>query len=71
MAYSISEADLADVAEQREADLTEMSEWSYDEWAANACCPDAVTAARRWCGCGGSGALPAWVRRTWDANSEY
>lgn len=29
------------------------------EWFANRCCPDAVTAARRLCGCRGSGEMPA------------
>lgn len=37
-------------------------EW-WDEWRANACCPDATTAARRLCGCRGSGAVPTGISR--------
>jgi hypothetical protein len=61
----ITEADLDDG--WKAADLTEMDEFDYDEWAANACCPDRIAAARSFCGCGGSGELPSWVRRNWEA----
>lgn len=40
---------------------------TYEEWwaefNANACCPDAATAAHRLCGCGGSAAVPAGISR--------
>jgi hypothetical protein len=41
-----------------------MDEFDLDEFFANACCPDSLSAARSWCDCGGSAQLPSWVRRT-------
>ena len=38
-------------------DALTYDEW-WAEWGSNACCPDSVTAARRLCGCRGSGADP-------------
>ncbi|AGT12997.1 hypothetical protein KAYACHO_93 [Mycobacterium phage KayaCho] len=38
------------------------SEW-WDEFHANACCPDAIYAARTLCGCGGSAQVPSGVSR--------
>lgn len=37
-------------------------EW-WREFHANACCPDSITAARTFCGCGGSAQLPSGVSR--------
>ncbi|UXE04465.1 hypothetical protein SEA_FUNSIZED_94 [Mycobacterium phage Funsized] len=37
-------------------------EW-WAEFHANACCPDATTAARRMCGCRGSAQIPAGLSR--------
>lgn len=42
--------------------LMTLAEW-LDEFHANACCPDSVTAARRLCGCGGSAQIPSGVSR--------
>ena len=43
----------ASATEAWQAAMT-YEEW-WAEWESNACCPDSVTAARRLCGCGGSG----------------
>ena len=40
-----------------EDDLLPYDEW-WSEFSANACCPDASTAAALLCGCRGSGQLP-------------
>lgn len=37
-------------------------EW-WAEFRSNACCPDATTAARRLCGCGGSARIPTGISR--------
>ena len=37
-------------------------EW-WAEFDANACCPDAPTAAARFCGCGGSAQIPTGISR--------
>lgn len=42
--------------------LLTLEEW-VDEFHANACCPDAIVAARRLCGCGGSAGIPAHASR--------
>ncbi len=47
-----------------------FDEW-WDEFNANACCPDAVTAARRLCGCGGSASLPYGISRLLTPESEF
>jgi hypothetical protein len=43
-------------------DTMTAQQW-WDEFKANACCPDAVTAARRFCGCGGSAQVPTGISR--------
>ncbi|ACF34058.1 hypothetical protein SEA_NEOS5_98 [Mycobacterium phage Neos5] len=43
-------------------DALTADEW-WDEFNANACCPDSVTAAARLCGCGGSGRIPTGISR--------
>jgi hypothetical protein len=59
----ITSADLAqpNLAEVFEHALT-WQEW-WDEFDANACCPDAVTAARTFCGCRGSAQVPSGISR--------
>lgn len=51
-------------------DTTTYEEW-WDEFNANACCPDATTAARRLCGCGGSAAVPFGISRLLLAESDF
>ncbi|AHJ88596.1 hypothetical protein Jolie1_096 [Mycobacterium phage Julie1] len=43
-------------------DCLTWAEW-WDEFHANACCPNSSVAAARLCGCGGSGELPSGVSR--------
>lgn len=50
-------------------DTMTFDEW-WEEFNANACCPDAVTAAQRLCGCGGSAAVPAGISRLLLAEDE-
>lgn len=52
---------MANLADLFDHGLT-ADEWR-DEFFANACCPDAVTAARMLCGCGGSARIPTGVSR--------
>lgn len=51
------------------ADALTFEEW-WAEWHSNACCPDSVTAARRLCGCGGSGAAPDDISRLLKGEQE-
>lgn len=57
----ITEADMDTAPEGIENTMT-YEEW-WDEFRANACCPDPITAARRLCGCGGSAAVPNGISR--------
>lgn len=55
--------------EPEDADSALTSEEWLAEFFANACCRDASTAARRLCGCGGSGSeshIPAYIKRELD-----
>lgn len=63
------EADMNTAPEGVEAAMT-YEEW-WDEFHANACCPDPSTAARRLCGCGGSAAIPSNISRLLVAESEF
>lgn len=38
------------------------AEW-WEEFHANACCPNSSVAARTLCGCGGSGEVPTGISR--------
>lgn len=43
-------------------DCLTWAEW-WAEFDSNACCPDAIYAARTLCGCGGSARIPSGISR--------
>ena len=44
-------------------------EW-WDEFYANACCPNSSVAAARLCGCGGSAGVPTGISRLLTARED-
>lgn len=64
----ITEADI-DTAPEGVEDAMTYDEW-WSEFRANECCPDAIVAARRLCGCGGSASVPSNISRLLLSESE-
>lgn len=58
----VTELDIDTRPFDADAETLTAAQW-WDEFYANACCPDRVTAARRFCGCGGSAATPTGISR--------
>lgn len=63
-------APLIETAPEGIEDTMTYQEW-WDEFHANACCPDASTAARTLCGCGGSAQIPTGISRLLLGEEEF
>lgn len=62
----VTENDMTDYYTPEGEELPEEFNIDYEaelkDYYDNACCPDATTAARNFCGCGGSGEMPDHLR---------
>lgn len=50
-------------------DCLTFAEW-WENFHANACCPDSIYAARTFCGCGGSAQIPSGISRLLTGDPE-